>query len=1771
MKQKYFSRLMAILLAIASLFSTLSVSAGAASIVDSNTATVKSNGRVEILKKTGNTSLGANSWTFKTNDGLDGTAYCVNWGLKSVSPTKALTLQVYNRSPKTLGAFANGYPMRTLEQFQQLHTSDVRGIESLTEAEYEYATQVAVWATCGQIAVPGTAFTAGRSSLIEPTSDAQQIRVFDSVKAILSQCGHWTKPLYIGMYVRGELNQDIKVVEIVHSLGLEGAASDNIDGIKKEIIDGKEYYTRLMYVSSATSTWIDGYTTKIYSTEAPAGTIFVAENNHSLPTETKDGVTYYKVDTSELRSTNLNANGAEYCGAFKVCIPVENAADEGSFRIQAIGGVAQYNLYLAYNPNTTEQSYIISDPGYTTCSALATFKWMTGEAQGPANLQVFKVDGAGNSLEGVEFTLTGNKGTSLSGTSDRNGQIIWTGLDAEESFTLREVKAPEGYTLADPVSVTLSPGRTAYVTVRNSNEASFQVKKVDAQNKASIQGAVFLFEQIDGTYKTTGTTGFDGVIEFLGDDLPYGSYRVTEQSPPEGYLKDTSVQTVEWDGTENVTLTFENVRKPGLTIIKTDAATGVSLPDATFDVYMDGEFITSVTTNDAGEAYVNGITEEAYIEVVETVAPAGYVLDSIKHGIHIDPYDPATEDDPVLVITNKAQPALRIIKYDQQTKAPIPDVTFEVYRDTVSIGQYTTDENGEIFLYDLQPGTYLVKEVATDDEHIINSTPQQIELEAGQTGTQTLVFFNQLKPGIHVVKVDSQTMEPLPNVRFEFKLIGGSYRQEFVTDQNGEIDLSKLEPGAYEVRELEGPEGYLIDDAVRVVQINPDEDANFVFTNTRKPALVIVKYDPNTGEYLAGATFRIAKIEDGSHYLDRVSGTDGRIILENLEPGVYSVQELSAPAGYVLNDTEYHVELFPGQTSQLVVNNDAKPDLRIVKTDAVTGEPVPGVTFTIKKADGSTITTEASDENGEVFVEDLDPGIYEVWEQSVPDNYLIDETHQLITLVANRTGTVQFQNYPKPSLTIHKVDSITGDPIKGAKFQITYASNNTFTGEINNLGIYYSDENGQINLYTLKDGWYRVTELEPAKGYSIKEPATQEFYLNAGKGKEISFENTPLSALVVYKYDSVTGEAVEGAIFQVRYLSGTSGTGGTVIGTYKTSVNGSFTVTGLKAGTYIVEELASDGSHVIDTAPQTVYISGKEQDVVQLYFGNSPKGSLLIKKINSQTHDPLSDVQFFVTTSDGTVVGNNNGYFTTDSAGTILIEGIDPGTTLVVKETIAKDGYLLDDTPQTIKIKAGETVTLEFRNQPKGQLIIHKLDSVTKEPLEGVTFKITYANGSYVDAADGALSSNGLYYTDKNGQIILSGITGTLVVTEEKTISGYVIDESTRSQTVVVNPDDTQTLTFYNRPISNILIHKTDANTGDGIYGVTFIIYDSDRNPVDQITTDQHGYARSDAELSAGKYYIRELEAAEGYLADDQYKTVYVKAGKTTTIEWENTPITAQIQITKYAADYNSVTGQAAGSTLKGAVFEIVRERSGKVVGYITTDARGVAASDPLPLGRYIIREVTAPVYWQLSDQTFDVTLEYPGQIIKLAAYNQPAELGVSIVKTGIKEVLAGDKITYSIKVANTSNVALENFYWHDRLPTDVASASSLTTGTYSHRLTYRILYKTNYNDYRVLASNLLSTNNYSFKLNALPLMAGEVVTDIYFDFGTVPTGFQSSTKATLTVSVNPNAVNGYYVTNRADAGGKYQGTWQTANGSWVTIVRKLTPVNPPELPKTGY
>ena len=1189
------------------------------------------------------------------------------------------------------------------------------------------------------------------------------------------------------------------------------------------------------------------------------------------------------------------------------------------------------------------------------------------------------------------------------------------------------------------------------------------------------------------------------------------------------------------------------------------------------------------------------------------------------------------------------------------------------------------------------------------------------------------------------------------NIYLDGQIVGSD-----VTSGGGYIEVNDVTEGLWSFVEQEAPAGYALDPTPHSVYVSvTDGDKQYTVTaeDEELPGIKVIKTSAADGSPVENAVYSIKGVTCA--FSTSVStGPDGSALVEDLPAGVYIVREESVPEPFVRTASEQTIALRPGKISEARFEDYTRPGLEIVKRNIADRSPIEGVTYQVRQIDGDFLDTVVTDSEGRAFLE-VDPGSYEISEVNVPSHVILSEIPQTISLEPGVTRTVRFFNAVKPSLTVVKRNSITKDPLENAKFHIYYASDNTETGEINDLGTYYTDASGRIVLTDVNRGWYKAVEEVPPTGFAVQGDGVYEFYLEGGASKELVVDNTPLSALVVYKYDSVTKLPLEGARFELRYLSGeTSGTEGTVIGEYVTSKNGSFTVTGLKEGTYICQELESPDGHLIDSEPQTVYISGKEQDVVTLRFGNAPLGSLLITKVSDdEKHTPLSDVEFLLTDSSGNFIGTNNGRYVTNSAGEILVEGLTPGTTVVAREVRAKPGYLLDDSPQYALIRSGETVGLEFRNAPAGNLVIVKRSSSgTHEPLEGVEFKITYADGSFVPDENGQLSSNGLYYTDREGKITISGVVGSLVVTETSSIPGYTIDEATRTQTVVVHPNDTQTLYVYNEPettlvlqkfiagtdneplagveflvtdssgavvgpnngvyttgtdgrvvitgltpgttitaretrtvdgfvldgspqsilikegevqtltfwnareggveivkvnaadkterlpdavfeirkasddalvdtvttgdtgtvfaplaegdyyalelespsgfrldptrhyftvrdgevtqkvieneaISGILVHKISTADGKGIPGVSFILYDSGHNPIDQQTTDDRGYAWFEDLEGGGRYYLRELEN-EGYIPDTQLRTVYVKAGETTLVEWENTPITGQIQIVKKSADYNPTNGLPAGTLLEGAVFEIY-DKAGNLVDTIKSDSRGLAVSKQLPLSRYSVREVKAPANYGINEEVLTAYLEYEGQILRFEVTDKSLSTGVSITKTGPKEVVSGQPVNYTFSgIANTSNVRLDSFYWRDTLPAQVR-LDTVVTGTYNFPGTYKITYRVNGGEYRTLADNLSTAQNYTLAASptALGLAANERVTEIMFVFGQAPGGFAQVEKPMLKCTAISGLTAGSSFVNVADVGGVYNDQWVQAISRWVTTVYgKPTP-----LPRTGY
>ena len=1271
-----------------------------------------------------------------------------------------------------------------------------------------------------------------------------------------------------------------------------------------------------------------------------------------------------------------------------------------------------------------------------------------------------------------------------------------------------------------------------------------------------------------------------------------------------------------------------------------------------------------------------------------------------------------------------------------------------------------------------------------------------------------------------------------------------------VTKNGGIIEVKDVTKGLWTFVEVEALEGYALDPTPHSVYVDTtDGDKQYTVSasNSPLPSLKITKADAQTFAKVK-ATFLVESLT-GS-YSTTVT-VDGEKTLPDLQPGVYRVTEQSVEEPYIKTGTHQDIALLAGAgTVEAAFTNYVKPGLEILKKNIATGEPIAHVTYKIEQIDGSYSTTATTDGAGRIFLANIPVGSYKVTEVNVPSDVILCDIPQTIALGPGETRTVTFFNAMKPSLKIIKRCEVTKAPIPNTKFHIWWASDNTSTGAMNDLGSFYTDDHGEI-IFTgdaLKSGWYKVTEEAPASGFAPADEPTQEFYLAGNENAVKIWENRPLSALVVFKYDEKTGAALQGAEFQIRYLGGTSGTGGTVIGTYTTSENGSIILTRLKAGTYIVEETKASPFYSIDTPPQTVLLSGKDQDVVTLRFSNQPYGSVLIKKLaddanktplagaaflvtddkgtfigtangefttdksgaiqlpklpagttivakeirppegyaldgtpqtitvqagenapltfydkplcnltilkrDALTKKPLAKAEFivkdsegkpigtdngrFITGSDGTVtvtalnpnatiivsedkapigyikdetpktivvrsgvpnsltfdnepsttlvihkyiegteneplsgvafkvvdgsgaaVGPDDGVYYTDKAGEIVLNGLEPGTTVVAREIKSVDGFVLDGTPQDILIKAGTVQNLTFWNKRQGALIINKLDAVTKKPLEGVTFKITMANGEFIPDENGKISSNGLYYTNESGQIILKGVTGTLVVTEEKSISGYTIDENTRTQTVVVNPDDTQSLYFYNAPIggvelikvnvadetqripnttfeirrvsdgglvttvttgtdgrvyvslasgsyyaveteagkgyqldstpiyftvedgktttktvtnkaiSGILIHKVNAVTGEGIYGVSFILYDNGNTPIAQETSDDRGYVRFEG-LEDGRYYLRELEN-EGYIPDTQKKTVYVKSGETTEIEWQNTPITGQIQITKRSADYNPTNGLPAGTLLEGAVFEIT-DKAGNVVDTIRTNNRGLAVSKQLPLSRYFVREVKAPEHYGISEKELTVYLEHEGQIVRIEVQDSNLLTGVSIKKTGPVQAVPSQPIRYVFsEIKNSSTTTLNSFYWRDQLPAQV-TLDKIVTGSYNQALSYKVVYKTNLSgDYRTLTDNLSTSKVYVLDARpaVLGLVANERVTEVMFVFGIVPAGFAQVETPYIYATARSGLANSSGIVNVADVGGLYNGQWIQAVSRWLTTVYTKTTV---KLPKTGY
>ena len=455
------------------------------------------------------------------------------------------------------------------------------------------------------------------------------------------------------------------------------------------------------------------------------------------------------------------------------------------------------------------------------------------------------------------------------------------------TYEITQITPPPNFDLAlgqnsQTVQVENQDNATLYPQLRfmNNPYGSLKNKKVDAVTGEALAGATLKISNLLFNYEQEFTTGADGTITI--NDLKQGSYEITEVQPPNGYIlsNETKVAVIKWG--EETTITYENEPKTSLQITKIDSETGQMLNGARFKLKhttSGAKYFTDATVG--GITTIEDLISGTYI-LTEIQAPNGYIFDETERNIVI-------ENDKVneITIINSKKPSITVNKVDSQTKEPLIGAKFELWRaenNTTQgliekVGEYYTNERGQVTLNNLDYGWYAVKEVIAPQGYLLaQNNTQFVYLEPNQTdGNQvSITFENDRKPSLKVVKLDKITKEPLQDAKFELWKAENNTTQgliekvgEYFTNQQGEINLDGLDYGWYAVKEVQAPNGYLLfEDDTKFVFLEPNQTGEnqvvVTFENDKKPSLKVIKRDIDTKEVLSGAKFEIYRAENAT-------------------------------------------------------------------------------------------------------------------------------------------------------------------------------------------------------------------------------------------------------------------------------------------------------------------------------------------------------------------------------------------------------------------------------------------------------------------------------------------------------------------------------------------------------------------------------------------------------------------------------------------------------------------------------------------------------------------------------------------------------------------------------------------------------------------------------------------------------------------------------------------------------------------------------------------
>ena len=1228
-------------------------------------------------------------------------------------------------------------------------------------------------------------------------------------------------------------------------------------------------------------------------------------------------------------------------------------------------------------------------------------------------------------------------------------------------YYLKETVAPEGYELNEeliPFEVTTNGRNT--VTVKNTPKTgSLTIQKADKDGKPLL-GAEFKIYAAEGAARKNPiyTLITDSSGKAVKTGIPYGSYVAIESRAPEGYERDNTEHTFDIpqkneDGTvsADISISVENTKsRYALSIVKRDINDkNKKLANTKFAV-RGGGFYAEVETGEDGTVTVEVPAAGTY-SITEIAPPVGYTLDPATYTVEVEGHTAAGEE--VAFIAKNYQTKVKLNKVDEKG-IQLEGAEFSIlgaegkravkFKKEGSV--YTYSEDGDVTaitagnaeIVGLPVGSYILRENNAPANYVsLEDIRFRVRADLYDKALELTVENLPHEKGIAVLK-ESPDGTRLKGAVFTLYKADNTEVEKVTTNKAGVALFTGLNPGSYYIKETAAPEGYKPLDKRFDFIIDANGDLRGDGFSGEGLYTLIVKNSPleygfkvkkvSTNDeklVLPGAEFRI--LGGG---LDRTytTGADGLTEQITLPIGEYTLTEMKAPEGYVINGAGRHISVKAdgiyldggklGEGAAITIRNaPVNFKLRLVKVDADTNQPLANVAFILKGKYGGTHSL-ITGSNGITDTISLAPGEYTLSEVAAAEGYAIplngwgftvtEGTVQQVTNTSEVTEwsfkrgllTLTLKNSRiYGGLTIEKTDGKDGSALAGAEFTVagsdgtplTFIKNNgryeAATGEGASSTI-ATDANGKAYITGLKFGNYAVTETKAPEGYVLK--GDRHSIAISRQQTEVTLRlknDKAMYKVTAIKHDAgENGKLLVGAEFTLYSAEGA------VVAKAVTGYDGT-AVFEVPEGKYkLIETRAPAGYQLSGDFVREITVNAMQDSVGEFkYTFNNEKTSYSIEIHKHDSEDKqkkLAGAEFAVTDSRGFTKT-----VTTDTSGKASITEL-PYDDYTIREIKAPKGYALSDKEYSVKkteLVHGSPVVIEAANKHiLGSVTIKKVDHENPEKLlEGAKFNVTDENGSLLKWK----AEDDVYTLDERGSSVITAgrVTlkdlpeGTYTLTEIDAPSGYAILDGSRTFTIteanMTAPLEIKVENLVRRTAVGFI--KVDKNNKElRLAGAEFTLYRMNGEKQGEVVatgvTNSNGLVTF-TELTMGSYRAKETKAPKGYklwnapidFTVDEYGKVSVGS---TELKPEGLVYTAMITNTAEEKEITLKKVSDTGEALTGATFRLSGEKS-----YILTTGSDGTAKISLPYGDYILEEVIAPDGYVLSSEKQALNLSDSG------------------------------------------------------------------------------------------------------------------------------------------------------------------------------------------------